>query len=51
MRAIATKMLDCLAKAFKKKNEPVFFYVNTDTLERDRLEIHLRNGRPLGGIS
>lgn len=44
-------VLEKLASVFKRKNEVIHEYVNTDSLDRDRLENFLRSGRYLGGIS
>lgn len=45
------KFFEKLVDVFKRKNENNHQYVNSDSLERDRLEYFLRSGRYLGGIS
>lgn len=40
-----------IVSVLKKKNQENHQYVNSDSLDRDRLEHFLRSGRYLGGIS
>lgn len=51
MKTAIYKLLERLADVLKRKNENHHHYVNSDSLDRDRLEHFLRSGRYLGGIS
>lgn len=51
MEKVIYKIFEKLADFFKRKNKNNYRYVNSDSLERDRLEHFLCSGRYLGGIS
>lgn len=51
MNKVIYKIFEKLAEVFKRKNKNNRQYVNSDSLERDRLEHFLRSGRYLEGFS